>query len=43
MEPFLGYDDGPWDIRLAATYRDNYLDEVGSKPLMIVIQMIICN
>ena len=29
----LGYDDGPWDIRLAATYRDNYLDEVGSKPL----------
>ena len=33
MESFLGYDDGPWDIRLAATYRDNYLDEVGSKPL----------
>ena len=26
----LGYDKGPFDIRVAATYRDEYLDEIGS-------------
>jgi TonB-dependent receptor len=25
----LGYEKGPWNIRLAATYRDKYLDELG--------------
>ena len=25
----LGYDEGPWDVRLAMAYRDEYIDEVG--------------
>lgn len=28
----LGYDKGPFDIRLSGTYRDRYLDELGSEP-----------
>ncbi|MDG6078940.1 TonB-dependent receptor [Erythrobacter litoralis] len=28
----LGYDKGPLDIRLSGTYRDRYLDELGSEP-----------
>lgn len=26
----LGYEKGPWSIRIAGTYRDKYLDELGS-------------
>lgn len=29
----LGYDKGPWDLRLAANYRSRYLDELGGSPL----------
>ena len=29
----VGYDKGPWDIRLAANYRDKYLDAIGGEPL----------
>ncbi len=29
----VGYDDGPWDLRLAANYRSDYLDEVGGDEL----------
>lgn len=29
----IGYDKGPWDVRLAANYRDSYLDAIGSAPL----------
>ena len=25
----IGYDQGPWDVRLAANYRSEYLDEIG--------------
>ena len=28
-----GYEDGPWDLRLAANYRGDYLDEVGDDEL----------
>ncbi|MEW4448447.1 TonB-dependent receptor [Qipengyuania sp. JC766] len=28
----IGYDKGPIDIRLSGTYRDKYLDELGSEP-----------
>lgn len=28
----LGYDKGPFDVRLSGTYRDGYLDELGSEP-----------
>ena len=27
----FGYDKGPWDVRLAANYRSDYLDEVGGE------------
>ena len=29
----IGYDRGPWDMRLAANYRSDYLDEVGDEAL----------
>ena len=29
----FGYDKGPWDIRLAANYRGDYLDELGGDAL----------
>jgi TonB-dependent receptor len=29
----VGYDKGPWDVRLSANYRDNYLDEIGEGAL----------
>ena len=29
----LGFDNGPWDIRLAANYRSSYLDELGEADL----------
>jgi len=29
----VGYDEGPWDLRLAANYRSDYLDEVGDYEL----------
>jgi TonB-dependent receptor len=29
----IGYDKGPWDLRLSANYRDDYLDAIGSGPL----------
>ncbi|MFZ9127181.1 MAG: TonB-dependent receptor [Steroidobacteraceae bacterium] len=29
----VGYDKGPWDIRLSANYRDDYLDEIGEGAL----------
>lgn len=29
----LGYDKGPWDVRLATNFRDDYLDEVGGDAL----------
>lgn len=29
----VGYDKGPWDIRLSANFRDDYLDEVGEGAL----------
>tara|TARA_B110000503_G_scaffold141783_1_gene236359 strand:+ start:1625 stop:4171 length:2547 start_codon:yes stop_codon:yes gene_type:complete len=29
----VGYDRGPWDIRLATNFRSNYLDEVGGAAL----------
>jgi len=30
----VGYEDGPWDLRLAANYRGDYLDEVGDDALL---------
>ena len=27
----VGYDQGPWDVRLAANYRSEYLDEIGDE------------
>lgn len=30
----IGYDKKPWDIRLAANYRSDYLDEVGDDALL---------
>ena len=29
----IGYDKGPWDVRLATNFRSNYLDEVGGDAL----------
>lgn len=29
----VGYDDGPWDLRLATNYRSDYLDELGADAL----------
>ena len=29
----VGYDEGPWDLRLAANYRSDYLDELGDDAL----------
>ncbi len=29
----VGYDDGPWDLRLATNYRSDYLDELGDDAL----------
>ncbi|MCG8415217.1 MAG: TonB-dependent receptor [Pseudomonadales bacterium] len=29
----IGYDKGPWDVRLAANYRSDFLDEIGDEPL----------
>lgn len=29
----VGYDQGPWDVRLAANYRSEYLDEIGDDDL----------
>ena len=29
----VGYDLGPWDVRLAGNYRSSFLDEVGDDPL----------
>jgi len=29
----VGYDKGPWDVRLAANYRSQYLDEIGGRAL----------
>jgi len=29
----FGYDRGPWDVRLAANYRSEYLDEIGGEAL----------
>ncbi|MEQ9462366.1 MAG: TonB-dependent receptor [Haliea sp.] len=29
----VGYDRGPWDVRLAANYRDKYLDAIGGQAL----------
>jgi TonB-dependent receptor len=30
----VGYDLGPWDIRLAGNYRSKFLDEIGDDPLV---------
>ncbi|GJL65419.1 MAG: TonB-dependent receptor [Nitrospirales bacterium] len=30
----VGYDLGPWDVRLAGNYRSNFLDEIGDEPLV---------
>jgi TonB-dependent receptor len=30
----IGYDKGPWDIRLAANYRSSFLDDIGDEPLV---------
>lgn len=29
----IGYDLGPWDVRLAGNYRSEFLDEIGDDPL----------
>jgi TonB-dependent receptor len=29
----IGYDKGPWDIRLATNYRSDFLDDIGGNPL----------
>ncbi|MFT4861615.1 MAG: TonB-dependent receptor [Pseudohongiellaceae bacterium] len=29
----IGYDKGPWDVRLATNYRSDFLDDVGGDPL----------
>jgi len=29
----IGYDKGPWDVRLAGNYRSEYLDEIGGRAL----------
>ncbi len=29
----VGYDKGPWDIRLASNYRADYIDEIGDDPV----------
>lgn len=29
----LGYDQGPWDVRLATNFRGDYLDEIGGEPI----------
>ncbi|MFT4886999.1 MAG: TonB-dependent receptor [Pseudohongiellaceae bacterium] len=30
----IGYDRGPWDVRLAANYRSSFLDDIGDSPLV---------
>jgi len=30
----IGYDKGPWDVRLAANYRSSFLDDIGDSPLV---------
>lgn len=30
----VGYDLGPWDVRLAANYRSSFLDEIGDEPIV---------